>query len=226
MPYHQKGYLLLFFLLLPSLFSLAQSPEFHNPETYKYNPLVHKYRDFISLEVGVASHSLPDNKTLLNDYAPTIEFSYAIAANHRNDHWLRYTNTQYVGVSVLYIDMSNYNGLKNMAPKGSFGSAIALLPSAYMRIHHSRIVSGYMAPTFGICFQTKTWYDNPSNYNRFVSSKLNFCTKLDYLVEVRINTQTSITTGLRFLHYSNAAFYLPNTGMNMFTTKIGIKYNI
>lgn len=187
---------------------------------------IQKNPDFISLEGGVARHSLPENPQLLNDHAPTLEIAYGFATNHRKDDWMRYLNAQYIGVTILYMNMDNFDVIQNLTPKGSFGSYVGVLPFVYARIFNTKRVAGYMVPSFGVCYQTKTWRDNPTLYNRFLGSGINFCTKLDYLTEIKATEKLSFTIGIRFIHYSNSAFYLPNTGMNLFAAKAGVKYNL
>ncbi len=185
-----------------------------------------KSSDIIALEYNLSTHSLPDNGQLLNDRAQGLEFTYAFATNHRTDTWMRYLNVQHIGLTLLYMDLYELDGLKNMAPKGSSGSFIGILPVLYCKLFGEKRFRAYLVPTFGIGYQTKTWFDTPTDYNRFISSGINFCTKLDYLMEYRISQQLSVDAGLRFLHYSNSAFYLPNTGMNFFTAKTGLIYRL
>jgi hypothetical protein len=200
------------FVISFSLSSLAQD--------IKKNP------DFISLEGGLARHSLPENPEFLNDHAPSLEFTYGFATNHRKDYWMRYMNAQYLGLSIVYMDLGEFTGLYNKAPRGSFGYFLGVLPSIYIRVFNTKRFAGYFVPSFGVCYQSKTWRDTPTDYNRFIGSKINFCTKLDYLTEIKAGKRLSFNIGARFLHYSNSAFYLPNTGINIFAVKAGVKYNL
>lgn len=128
--------------------------------------------------------------------------------------WQQYYNFPKMGVAATY---SNFGGSNKL------GQAIG--------------VFGFLTfenPNKNICFSFKLGagagylskpFDREKNYkNIAVGSHINGLIRLEPSVKFNLSEKFSLTTGIGFTHFSNAATKTPNLGINIATVQMGARY--
>lgn len=178
-------------------------------------------RDFFSTRVGVGSMMITENKTFFNDYIPQLELSYARTYEGRDTGWVDYVNAKYHLITLNIFDQRDLDGFSDTS-KSAFGYYIGLNYAFMLRLCGKKRVKLYIVPGFGIGYDTKTYYDDPRNI--FIGSKINTNGRLELMNTIELNKQLTFSQGIRFYHYSNSAFYMPNRGINTMSYLIGLDY--
>ena len=176
---------------------------------------------FISTELGIGSMLIPENKTLLNDYIPNIDISIAKSMHANTDEWIRRLNVDYQMATLSYMNQSSLTGMLDTAAN-SFGNVYMLTYSLMIHLLGNKNTRLYFIPGWGIAYDTKTFYDNSDNI--YIGSHLNYAIRFEGLLSQKINDRLNFNTGVKYMHYSNGAYVLPNRGINSVSYKIGLAY--
>ncbi|MCS6821095.1 MAG: acyloxyacyl hydrolase [Microscillaceae bacterium] len=119
-----------------------------------------------------------------------------------------------IGVSAFWVDYRTR----------LFGHGFALLPNMkfeLLRYKHSTL---HFKIGTGVGYITNP-FDLQTNFRQTqVSSRLNASMFFGLSFQQKINPQWQIRSGVDLVHFSNAAFSLPNAGNNMFNANFGLIY--
>lgn len=164
---------------------------------------------------------IPENKTLLNDYIPNFDLSYAKSMHNNNDDWVRRLNVHYKIASFSYMNQSSLTGMLDTAAH-SFGNVYMLTYSLMINLLGKEKNHLYFIPGWGIAYDTKTFYENSDNI--YIGSHLNYAIRFECMYSRKMNEHININTSVKYMHYSNGAFVLPNRGINSVSYKLGVAY--
>jgi hypothetical protein len=178
-------------------------------------------RDFGAMRAGVGSMTIIDNKTLLNDYIPQIEISFGRSLAARDTGWIQYLNAKYQLFTITAFDQRDLNGFSDTS-NNAFGYYFGFNYGLMIRLCGKKKNSLYVVPGFGIGYDTKTFYDDSRNV--FIGSHINTNLRVELMHTGALSKNLSLTQSVRFYHYSNSAFYLPNRGINSLGYLLGLQY--
>ncbi|MCX6350988.1 MAG: acyloxyacyl hydrolase [Bacteroidetes bacterium] len=120
-----------------------------------------------------------------------------------------------IGCSLLYYDF----GLPNIT-----GHAVAILPYMQFKVISSRYGNIEFQAGSGVGYLNKI-FDVKTNYkNKAVSTHINMAMLLGMYYTVNINSKINAFAGVGINHFSNAAFTLPNNGINIPCFRGGVNY--
>ncbi len=183
---------------------------------------------FFSTELGIGTMIIPENKSLLNDYIPNIELSIAKSMQGKNDEWIRRMHVSYQLLTFTYMNQSDLNGLEinpiyiNAPQTHSFGNVYMLTYSLMINLLGKGKNHLYLIPGWGVAYDSKTYYDDI--YNIYIGSHFNYAIRLEGTYARNLSEKFTLLSGLKYMHYSNGSFVLPNRGINSATFKLGLAY--
>ena len=129
--------------------------------------------------------------------------------------WDSFYNSPKIGISILYFDLSNPTQL---------GKSIGFYPYFSFTKGKGRIKWENKFGA-GMGYIEKP-YNRKTNYqNLVIGSKFNALISANTQLHIKINNQLNTTVGLSLLHFSNAAFTVPNLGINIVSLNVGMAYH-
>lgn len=180
-----------------------------------------KAQYFASAEFGFGKMLIPENKNLLNDRIPSLDLSLAISTQNRSDLWIKKLNVHHKLITLTYMNQRDLDGMLDTAAN-SFGDVYMLTYSLMINVFGKEKNHLYLIPGWGIAYDTKTFYDDLNNI--YIGSHFNYAIRLEGMYSREINKNILFLTGLKYLHYSNGSFILPNRGINSVSIKLGLAY--
>jgi hypothetical protein len=138
--------------------------------------------------------------------------------------WVKMLNIKSVDLSFSYRNYQNVYLAKQ--PKttvgflGDYYGAIAKIGIGIASVGKTELL---LNPGFGFGYAAESYYtdDNP-----LVGSHINFTAQIGLKLATPITKSTRIWVGVDLYHYSNAAFKLPNYGVNSINASFGIDQDI
>ncbi len=177
--------------------------------------------NFISMEVGLGSMIIPENQKLLNDFIPSIDLSYARSMRNRNDEWIKKLNVSYQLATLTYMNQKDLDGMLDTSTN-AFGDVYMLTYSLMINLIGKQKNHLYLIPGWGIAYDTKTFYEDSKNI--YIGSHFNYAIRIESMFTSEISSKLLLMTGIKYMHYSNGSFILPNRGINSVSYKIGLAY--
>ena len=126
------------------------------------------------------------------------------------------------------MNQSDLNGIEinpiypNAPQTNSFGNVYMLTHSLMINILGKEKNHFYLIPGWGIAYDTKTYYDDL--YNIYIGSHLNYAIRVEGMYTRKLSEKLTFINGVKYMHYSNGSFILPNRGINSLTYKLGLAY--
>lgn len=155
----------------------------------------------------------------LRGYIWGVTAGYNFSMEKNNSYWARALNAKNVAVAVSYANMKDAIPTKAFQTKGFLGDAYSIQSQLDIPLLDIDKTSIIFSPGFGLTYVTQTFRttDNP-----LVGSHLNMSATLGVKVEVPVTHTTKMVAGFGLFHFSNAAYKLPNEGVNFLNTSLGI----
>ena len=178
-------------------------------------------RNFISSEIGFGSMIIPENQKLLNDYIPSFDLSYARSMQNRNDEWIKKLHVSYQLATLTYMNQKDLDGMLDTAAN-SFGNVYMFTYSLMINILGKQKNHFYLIPGWGVAYDTKTFFEDYKNI--YIGSHLNYAIRIEGMFASELSSKLLLMTGIKYMHYSNGSFILPNRGINSVSYKIGLAY--
>jgi hypothetical protein len=131
-------------------------------------------------------------------------------------------------------DDSFYNHLYNFPEKGislyfsnlgnptQLGNALALVP--YMNLPVNKKRNLQIRAGVGIGYFNTTYNQTDNNLNNVISSNLTVCINAQLQKNWKISDRFELYNKIGMTHFSNAAFKMPNLGINLVTTSLGLRF--
>ena len=134
-----------------------------------------------------------------------------------NKHWHHQWNFPSVGVHFYAGDLGN---------PAQLGYCYSLLPYIRFSSDQSRRVMFQLKMGSGIGFVTKAFDPVTNHKNVMIGSRFNISANATGEIKVRISDRSSISTGVTFVHFSNASYKVPNLGINVPSLGLGYTYDM
>ncbi len=177
---------------------------------------------FVSVEPSYGRMIIPENSTLFNDQITGLDISIAKSMKHNSSEWVKRMSVAYQLLSLTYMNQSKLDGMLDTS-KNSFGNVYMLTYSLMINLIGKKKNHFYFIPGWGIAYDTKTFFDEPKNI--YIGSHFNYSIRLEGMFEKYITDRFSLLTSIKYMHYSNGSFILPNRGINSVSYKLGLAYH-
>ena len=151
------------------------------------------------------------------------EVAYNINLKNNSSDWVRLLKVKNASIIWTYFNLNNLYLKKDPNTKGFLGNDYSILGGLALSVFQYNKVDLLLTPGLGLTYASKTYQ---TNYNPFVGSHINLAAQIGLKLEVPFLTTTKIQFGFNVFHYSNAAFKLPNDGVNNLYLSLGIVNDI
>lgn len=157
----------------------------------------------------------PGMRALLEEPVRAVELDWAVSVQGRPGIPLR--ENDYVGLSFM---------VWNLGSPKHLGTGYSLAPYLRISVVESKRFSLNWRGVVGVGFVSKP-FDRESNYkNIAIGSRLNAHMATSLLAEYQLTRRLATSATLGFYHMSNAAWKLPNLGINMPMAGLGFGWRI
>jgi len=150
---------------------------------------------------------------LINSHPWGIDVSYYFLKDG-SQGWESSYKYPKVGISLTYLDFMS----------DILGESISITPNmkfSWRKRQNSNLEFKIGA---GISYITNPWDLESNPKNTMISDEINFTMRAGLIYSHKIMPKLYLRTGLDFIHFSNAAFTLPNAGTNIPTFNFGLYY--
>ena len=130
--------------------------------------------------------------------------------------WEKTYRYPYSGIALHYMNFNNDDA----------GSAISILPYFAFPIKKNKILDAHFRVATGLAYITKKFDLLENRKNQMTGSSINAGVDLMLQANWKIDRKIHFLTGISLTHYSNGAFSLPNTGINVVSINSGLTLNI
>ena len=175
-----------------------------------------------NLRIDVLGHYgfvVPHHKSmqhLTQSHFPGFEINLS-EQTHGKQLWQQLFKYPLQGVGIFYSPLGNTPAL---------GQAIAIYPYLNFCLTKGKKVNLYFRVAMGLGYLTKR-FDAETNYkNIAIGSHLNAFVQLKYEMRWAITNRLGFSAGISLSHFSNAAFKVPNLGINLPTINMGFSYKL
>lgn len=138
--------------------------------------------------------------------------------------WVQILNVRSIDLVFSYRNYDDVHTAKRPTATagflGNYYGAVARLGIQLASVGKTQLL---LNPGFGFGYATETYY---TNNNPLVGSHINFTAQIGLKVSTPITTSTRLYGGIDLYHYSNAAFKLPNYGVNSINASFGVSQDI
>ncbi len=151
------------------------------------------------------------------------EAVYHINMANNEALWAKQLHVRDVSIAFSYRNLQNNYLSKISGTKGFLGNYYGLISRVSIPVFTAGQTELLFTPGFGFGYATQTFYTND---NPLVGSHINFTAQVGLKLSTPISPATRLVGGIDLYHYSNAAFKLPNDGVNSINASLGIQQNI
>ncbi len=153
---------------------------------------------------------------LVRSHFPCFELNIS-EQTHGRRLWEQLFKYPVKGLGVYYSPLGNTKEL---------GQGLAIFPYLNFCLTKGKKVNLYFRVAFGLGYLTRR-FDTETNYkNIAISTHLNAFMQLRYEMRWNITKRLGLAAGLTLSHFSNAAFKVPNLGINIPTVHLGLSYKL
>lgn len=202
-------------VLLLSGSAIADNPDAPNPTT--------KRKKFVGLTYQ-AGKVLPSNAFVKGENSNNKPIDYYQSGRAElgwqtdgRQLWEKLYNLPYYGIGYYHVDFFNENEL---------GSPSALYGFLGGPIKRWNKLSWDFLFGFGLTYNWKSYDVDINPFNYAIGSNKTVYIDAGMTLNYPIGKRWDALWGMSFTHFSNGATTLPNLGINMMATKLGVKYNL
>lgn len=152
---------------------------------------------------------------LINGHISSFELNYRYNFSGVKE-WEKTYRYPYSGFALHYM---NFNNDKT-------GSAISAMPFFAFPLKKNRVLDAHFRVATGIAYITRKFDLLENRKNLMIGSNLNAAVDLLLQVNWKIDRKIHFLTGISLTHFSNGAFTVPNTGINVLSINSGLTLNI
>lgn len=153
-----------------------------------------------------------------------IEGVYHLNMVDNKADWVKMLNVRNIDLAFSYHNYDNIYIAKRPAATtgflGDYYGAVARISIQLASVGKTELL---LNPGFGFGYTTQTYYTND---NPLVGSHINFTAQVGLKLSTPLTSSTRLFGGVDIYHYSNAAFKLPNYGVNSINASFGIAQDI
>jgi hypothetical protein len=152
---------------------------------------------------------------LINGHISSFELNYRYNFSGVKE-WEKTYRYPYSGIAFHYM---NFNNDKT-------GSAISVMPYFAFPLKKNKILDAHFRVATGIAYITRKFDLLENRKNLMIGSNLNAAVDLLLQANWKIDRKIHFLTGISLTHFSNGAFSVPNTGINVLSVNSGLTINI
>lgn len=146
------------------------------------------------------------------------EILYHFNTEKNTSNWMRGLNLKSIDLILNYKNMSDIE-IQSDPKSGTFGDSYAVLAGLNISLLKFRQTELLLSPAFGLGYLGETFF---TNANPLIGSHINFGSRISLKATTAISPSTQLAAGVDVLHFSNAAFRVPNNGINSSSISLGI----
>ncbi len=152
---------------------------------------------------------------LITEFPVSLQLTYD-RKTHGTEEWEKRFNFPDIGLTFIYTDFRN----------PVLGRYYALLPTFnfYTRKKRDARYQFIYRLGFGPNYSTETYDRDNNNKNSIVSTKFSFGVLFEAENRFSISKNWQAIASINFTHFSNGAIRLPNRGINVLNTSLGVAY--
>lgn len=184
-------------------------------------------QNHIGLSAIYGKHLIFEDDTIFHDFNYGFDVNYFI--DLKDKPWAQTFIANKLVYSFNFLDLSNMHGFYSeqlstkprYIAKGMgyhFGATAGLNIPIFTCTNWS---INYL-PELGLTYVSKTYFTNPSENHLFIGSHINFLFRNEFNVIGHLNEKYSIKSSLRFMHFSNGGWLVPNIGINSLQFTFGV----
>lgn len=145
--------------------------------------------------------------------------SYSKKLNE-NLHWVKFLNAKEIKYKIIYF---NLNGMRGIFEDDNYkyGSVFGLIVNVDFKITEFSKFEIFLSPGIGLVYVNNTYKTKPTSF--LFGTHINAAFDAKLLAEYHFSKDFSLILSTGFTHYSNGAISLPNAGLNLVQTGIGLK---
>lgn len=117
------------------------------------------------------------------------------------------------GISVYYTNLGNPEQLGNVA---------ALIPYMLLPLNSNRMLLFKVG--VGLGYFNTTFHQTENNLNNVISSHLTVAVNTQFQKNWKLSNRLVLYNKIGMTHFSNAAFKMPNLGINLVTASLGLNF--
>lgn len=151
------------------------------------------------------------------------EIAYNLNLKNNESDWVRMLNASAISFAFSYQGAENVYLTQRVGTNGFLGNAYSFVSLLDISLFKAGKIDFFFAPGFGVTYNEKTYR---TNYNPLVGSHVNLAAQIGLKLAAPVSPSTKIQVGLQLFHFSNAAYKLPNDGVNSINVSIGIVRDI
>ncbi len=151
---------------------------------------------------------------LLNGYVKSMNVDVGLKTDG-SAFWHSYYGFPETGFSIFYYNLSNKNEL---------GSIVGIIPFIDMKLFNLKKVYPRFHVGIGLCYISKTYNRLTNADNTLIGSHLDAAIRGGFDLQIKLYKNLNLITGISFIHFSNGNTKLPNEGINLISSKAGLKY--
>ena len=156
----------------------------------------------------------PHMKSLVRGHSPAIRLHAEWQCSGEKD-WHQVYGKPYVGVEWQLIDLGNPEQL---------GYSNALYSYIRLPLNSRRDRLNDLRIGVGLVYLSKQYDIIENGKNLAIGSPINGAVIFQYLNSIPLNKRLWLSTGIGITHFSNAAYQVPNLGMNLATVSLGLEW--
>ena len=138
--------------------------------------------------------------------------------------WVKQMHVIDISFAASFRQMGDvYLSKQPSTTKGIIGQSYGITSRLAIKLAQVGGTKLLFTPGFGFAYATETFY---TNNNPLIGSHINFTAQAGLKVMTPLWQGTRLQAGVDLYHYSNAAFKLPNDGVNTLNASIGIDHDI
>lgn len=145
------------------------------------------------------------------------EIIYHINKENSTIPWISSLNISSIDFILNY--KSGNDIVINDEIHGKFGDSYALMTGVTVPLARGKNTGLYFSPGIGVAYAGQTWF---TNENPLIASHFNFALAAALKARSSIIKNLALTAGVDAFHYSNAAMWVPNRGINSINLNLGI----
>lgn len=156
-----------------------------------------------------------DMDQLISGHIPQFELSWR--RNYSgNQEWEKHHRFPHTGIALQWVNLNN----------PQTGSSISVIPYVGFPVRKNKYVDATLRVGTGLGFLTRTFDLEENRKNNVISSQLNAAVDILLQANWKISKGIWFMTGVSFTHFSNAAFKIPNAGINIASANAGFTINL
>jgi hypothetical protein len=152
------------------------------------------------------------------------EMIYALRNDGKTENWQHMLRVQSIDL-ILNVKNMQQVKVRSAAEEANPLSldAFAFLAGLNIRLTHVGNSELFFSPAFGLAYLSQTYF---TNKNPLVGGHMNFASRAALKWTIPITESISLNPGLQVLHYSNAAYRVPNRGLNGLFFNLGLVHQL